>query len=88
MENTPKAAWTIDEWCAATHMGRFKFYQELKAGRVKAKKSGRATIVTTPPEEYIANLPDYDPSEAAQATKAATAGRAAKRAATACQAAA
>jgi len=42
----PKVAYRIDEFCDAFGVGRTKFYAELKAGRLKARRVGRRMIIT------------------------------------------
>jgi hypothetical protein len=51
-----KAGWRISEWARDTGLGRSSVYNEIKAKRVKAVKSGSATIITTSPAEYLASL--------------------------------
>lgn len=41
------------------HCGKTRMYEELKAGRLKAKKNGSSTLVTNAPE-WLAALPDYE----------------------------
>jgi excisionase family DNA binding protein len=40
-----RAAYTVDEFCAAHAIGRTTFYAELKAGRIRVVKCGRKTLV-------------------------------------------
>jgi hypothetical protein len=47
----------VGPWCDAVGIGRSHFYEEKKAGKIKVRKSGRATIVETSPAEYISSLP-------------------------------
>jgi hypothetical protein len=57
-----KLAFTIDEWGAATGQSRSFIYEEMRAGRLRAKKAGRRTIITREfGLEYLASLPDYHP---------------------------
>ena len=63
MKNTEapvqKVAFTVDEFCKSVGIGVTKFYSEVKAGRIQAKKSGTRTIVpTTEAAAYINRLPD------------------------------
>ena len=42
-----RAAYTVNEFCAAHGIGRTTFYAELKAGRINVVKCGRRTLVPT-----------------------------------------
>jgi hypothetical protein len=56
--NTPmKAGWRVREWCGAVGVGRSHLYELLNQKKVRAVKSGKATIIVTPPQEYLASLP-------------------------------
>jgi len=47
MTNTDQPiAYTVDRALEALGIGRTKFYEEIKAGRLKAKKVGKRTLVT------------------------------------------
>lgn len=62
MDHAPaKFGWTPTEYCAAIGCKRSKLYQLINAGKIKAKKNGKNTIIVTPPREYLASLPDYTP---------------------------
>jgi hypothetical protein len=37
-------------------MSRTKFYEQVKAGRIRLVKLGSASLVTTSPREFIASL--------------------------------
>jgi excisionase family DNA binding protein len=41
----PKAAFTIKQFCSSYGIGRSTFYEELKAGRLRARKAGGRTLV-------------------------------------------
>ena len=41
-----RGALTVDEFCGWAAIGRNKFYQEVKAGRVVLRKIGRKSVVT------------------------------------------
>lgn len=42
-------------------IGLTKLYEEIKAGRLKAKKFGKRTLITaTALEEWLNSLPDYE----------------------------
>lgn len=58
-----KRAYTIDEVTHVTPFGRTTIYEEIRAGRLKALKRGKQTIITD--EEltrYIAALPAIEPA--------------------------
>jgi excisionase family DNA binding protein len=40
-----RAALTVDEACRSLGLGRTRFYQEVKANRLRVIKSGRRTVV-------------------------------------------
>jgi excisionase family DNA binding protein len=40
-----RAAYTVNQFCAAHGIGRTTFYAELKAGRIRVVKCGRKTLV-------------------------------------------
>ena len=41
----PKIAYSIPAFCAACSVGRTFVYQEIKAGRLRAVKAGRRTLI-------------------------------------------
>jgi hypothetical protein len=55
-----RLAYTVDELAAAIGgAGRSKLYEEIRAGKLKAKKLGSRTIITTPAAHaYLDALPD------------------------------
>ena len=53
-----KLAYSILEFCEIAGVGRTKAYEELAAGRLKAKKVGSRTLITNAPE-WLDSLPDY-----------------------------
>ena len=58
-----KAAYSIAEFCALTGIGRTKVYEEILAGRLKAKKAGSRTLITAESgKSWLDSLPDYKPS--------------------------
>lgn len=58
-ESGQPVAWRVDPWRhAVADMSRSKFYEERRAGRIKTVKMGAATLVVTPPRQYIAALGD------------------------------
>jgi hypothetical protein len=59
----PPRAWqrgmSIRAFCETYGVGRTKAYEEIKAGRLKAKKAGRRTIVgDDAAEEWLRSLPE------------------------------
>jgi excisionase family DNA binding protein len=53
-------AYSIDDFAEATGVGRSKLYQEIRAGRLHAKKLGSRTLITAEAaDEWFAQLPDY-----------------------------
>ncbi len=61
-----KLALTIRELSEAGGGSRTKIYEEIKAGKIKAKKRGRSTIILAPDAiRYLESLPDFHDQEAA-----------------------
>lgn len=59
-----KLARSIPEFCRATDVGRSKIYEEIKAGRLKAKKFGSRTIIIDEDgRAWLEALPEAVPSE-------------------------
>lgn len=55
-----KLAYTIPEVCAATGLGRTSVYDEINAGRLRAKKRGSTTIILADDlAGYLRALPDF-----------------------------
>ena len=56
--NTDAIAWTLPTWLKRVDMSRSSFYRELSAGRIKALKRGKSTIITAEAErEWLDSLP-------------------------------
>lgn len=56
---TGKLLFSVKEFCQMVGIGRTTFYQELKNGRIRAKKSGRSTLIPKSElERFIKELPD------------------------------
>jgi hypothetical protein len=53
-----KVGWRIDEWTRAIGGSRSATYNLLKAGIIASVKMGRARVITTPPQDYLATLVD------------------------------
>ncbi|THD38421.1 MAG: DNA-binding protein [Sphingomonas sp.] len=55
---SPKLAYSIEETVASTGIGRSTIFEEIKAGRLKARKRGRSTIILAGDlAEYLEALP-------------------------------
>lgn len=53
-------AYSIDGFAKATGVGRSKIYEEIRAGRLHAKKLGSRTIITAQAaSDYLSQLPDF-----------------------------
>ena len=58
-QTAEKLLFSVKEFCQMVGIGRTTFYQELKNGRVKAKKLGRSTLIPKSElERFIKELPD------------------------------
>jgi hypothetical protein len=52
------AAHSLSDFCERYGVGRTKAYDEIKAGRLKARKNGRSTIISDDDAKaWLANLP-------------------------------
>lgn len=52
------SALSVTDFCARYGIGRSRFYEELNAGRIKAKKLGKKTLVpVAEAENWLKNLP-------------------------------
>ncbi|WP_288637875.1 helix-turn-helix domain-containing protein [uncultured Oxalobacter sp.] len=59
-KTTGKLLFSVKEFCEIVGIGRTTFYQEVKAGRIKAKKMGRSTLITKSElERFIEELPSF-----------------------------
>ncbi len=53
-----RLAYSIDEFCECTCIGRSTVYEEIKAGRLIARKArGRTVILPTDGKNYLRSLP-------------------------------
>jgi hypothetical protein len=53
-----RGAFTVNQFCLWANIGRSKFYEEVKAGRIKLRKVGKKSVVITPDAiSYIQSLP-------------------------------
>ena len=58
-------AHTIPQFCKRNNIGRTTTYGEIRSGRLKAKKVGSRTIITSEAEdEWLDSLPDAVDPEA------------------------
>lgn len=54
-----RLAFRVEDFVALSGIGRTTIYAEIKAGRLKAKKAGRRTIILADDgREYLARLPE------------------------------
>lgn len=57
-ETIPALTCTVAQFCRAVGIGKTFFYEELRAGRIKARKAGAKTLIpVTECQEYLARLP-------------------------------
>ena len=55
-----KLAYTIDEAVDAGAGGRTRIYEAIKAGKLKARKRGKRTIILAADlAQYLESLPDF-----------------------------
>jgi uncharacterized Fe-S cluster-containing radical SAM superfamily protein len=59
IEPTTRVGWKPIAWADAVGCSVAWAYCLLNEGRIAAVKDGRATIITTPPAEYVASLPEF-----------------------------
>lgn len=61
-ENTiPRRAYSLNQISQSAGIGLTKIYEEIRLGRLRAKKFGKRTLVTEAAlEEWLNNLPDYE----------------------------
>jgi excisionase family DNA binding protein len=53
-----KLAYTVEEAAAALGIGRTKLFAEIAAGRLRARKAGRRTLIAVEDARaFLANLP-------------------------------
>ncbi len=56
-----KVGWTVPEFTAAVGGNRTSTYVLLNTGVIEARRVGSRTIITTPPEVYLASCPKFEP---------------------------
>ena len=55
----PRAAYSIQDACAALSISRSKLYVELAAGRLRGRKAGSRTLIPAKSiDDWLNNLPD------------------------------
>jgi hypothetical protein len=60
MEDNHDGAFTVDGFCRKYGIGRTAFYEEVTAGRLKAKKRGTRTMIErAEARRWFANLPSF-----------------------------
>ena len=58
LESIQQRAMSVDEFCRRYRVGRTTTYQEIKEGRLRARKVGKRTIIgDTDVEEWFRRLP-------------------------------
>lgn len=66
VEITAKPTATVDETALIVGCGRTILYEEINAGRLRARKIGRRTIILREDREaWLSALPTFEPAEAA-----------------------
>jgi excisionase family DNA binding protein len=56
-----RLAYTVEQVCKLTNMGRNKFYQVARAGKLKVRKDGKINLVLHKDlEAYLEALPPAD----------------------------
>ncbi|MVS99241.1 helix-turn-helix domain-containing protein [Devosia marina] len=62
---TQVEAYPLPEFCRTHGIGRTKAYEEINAGRLKARKSGARTIILAEDAEaWLKSLPELSPKAA------------------------
>jgi hypothetical protein len=56
-EKTAKRAWRPKEWGDEANVGKTTVFKLIKSEAIDARKRGTATLILTPPAEYLASLP-------------------------------
>ena len=65
-QQAPRLAWGVDDFAATIGIGRSKVYEEIRDGKLRAKKLGARTLITADAAAaYLDSLPDMPATEAA-----------------------
>ena len=55
----PRAAYSVEDACAALSISRSKLYNEMAAGRLKGRKAGTRTLIPAQSiYDWLNNLPE------------------------------
>lgn len=58
MPPPPPLAWSVEELASRSTLGRSFLYQEIKAGRLRARRAGtRLVVLAADAESWLASLP-------------------------------
>jgi hypothetical protein len=60
MTDDEKKGWRVSEWHPQVGISRSLTYELIKDRRIKIVKVGRATIIVTPPSEFLARLGELE----------------------------
>ncbi len=61
----PALAYSIDEYSEVSNLGRSFLYEEIRNGKLEARKAGRRTIILHDEgQRYLNSLPELKPSTA------------------------
>jgi excisionase family DNA binding protein len=64
---TEREAYTVEEAATATSLARQVIYDEINAGRLRARKRGRSTLILAADlREYLQSLPLFEPKAASR----------------------
>lgn len=63
-QNLPKRGLSLDEFCHLYGTGRTLAYEEIKTGRLRARKVGRRTVISRDDaESWLRQLPTIEPND-------------------------
>jgi hypothetical protein len=52
-----RVGWRPGPWARAAGIGKTKTFELIRTKAIEARKLGKATLILTPPGEYLASLP-------------------------------